>query len=84
MNLRNCITSSLCAAAILTGLLIVAGSLWAILYAVGDESLAPVMQGITLLTAVCWVIDFIALVLFLSLAQLSSDNNTIGNTRKKA
>ena len=72
MKLRNCITSSLCAGAILTGLLIVAGSLWAILYAVGDEALAEVMQGITLLTAVCWVIDFITLVLFLALAQLEA------------
>ncbi|HID22033.1 MAG TPA: hypothetical protein EYP14_06485 [Planctomycetaceae bacterium] len=69
MKPRTCITQTLWAGLILTVLLVVSGSLSLVLHLVRDP-MAVAMQAIALLVAVCWVIDFVALVILLAWAEL--------------
>ena len=53
--------------------LIVSGSLWGVLSALGDDAGAEVMQGVALVALVCWILNFVTLVVLLAVALLSSN-----------
>ena len=71
MRLNRLMRSALCAGAILLGLLLVSAALWALLHAVGDEAGAAGAKGVLLVTGVCWLLDFVFLVVLLTLARLA-------------
>lgn len=73
MKLRAWILRSLGTGAILLVVLIVSGSLWGVLSALGDDSGAEVMQGVSLVALVCWILNFVTLVVLLAVALLSSN-----------
>ena len=73
MRPQSCVAKSLWAGALLTCLLLVAGSLWLLLHLVGDE-MAVAMQAITVLFSVCWAINFVVLVVLLALAQIRQED----------
>jgi hypothetical protein len=52
--------------------LAVAAALWGILAAMGDAAGAQGAKGVFLAALVCWALNFVALVVFLALAQLSA------------
>ena len=62
----------LIAGALLLLVLIVSGSLWWLLTAVGDRGAAQGAKGVAIVAGVCWVIDFVALVVILAVASLDS------------
>ena len=70
MKPRTCIAQTLWAGLVLTVLLIVAGSLSLLLHLVRDP-MAVAMRAIAVLVAVCWIINFIVLVVLLAWAELS-------------
>lgn len=51
--------------------LVVAGILWALLAALEDPTGAAGAKGVALVAAVCWGLNFVALVVLLALAQVS-------------
>lgn len=73
MKLRAWILRSLGTGAILLVVLIVSGSLWGVLSALGDDAGAEVMQGVALVALVCWILNFVTLVVLLAVALLSSN-----------
>ena len=78
MNLAQCIKGSRCAFIILLGILVIVCSLMGlskvlVLMEVPiDESLVEVFMGLALLFAVCWLINFVTLVMLLTQAQLQA------------
>jgi len=73
VKLRAWILRSLGTGAILLVVLIVSGSLWGVLSALGDDAGAEVMQGVALVALVCWILNFVTLVVLLAVALLSSN-----------
>ncbi len=72
MNLVQCIKGSRCAFIILLGILIIACMLMGLTSALEDESLVQVFKGIALMAGVCWMINFVTLVMLLTQAQLQT------------
>ncbi len=74
MNLVQCIKVSRCAFFILLGILVIACILMGLTSALVDKSLVPpqVFMGIALVSAVCWLINFVTLVMLLAQAQLQA------------
>ena len=72
MNLEQCIKGSRCAFIILLGILVIACVLMGLSSALGDESLVQVFAGIALMSAVCWTINFVTLVMLLTQAYVKA------------
>ncbi|MCH7688075.1 MAG: hypothetical protein IH899_15580 [Planctomycetes bacterium] len=74
MNLAQCIKGSRCAFIILLGILVIACILMGLTSALGDRSLVliQVFKGIALMAGVCWLINFVTLVMLLTQAQLQA------------
>ena len=70
MNCRACIMPLLRTGAGLLVVLVVAAVLWALLAAVGDHTGAAGARGVTLAAAICWALDFVALVVVLALNEV--------------
>ncbi len=70
--MRTWITTSLKIGALLLVVLIVSGCLWGLLQAVGDQGAAQAVVGVALVALVCWMLDFVVLVVLLAFAFLSS------------
>ena len=80
MNRRAFIARTLWSGAILTVLLILSGALWAVLNALGDRAGGQGAKGVFLVAAVCWLLNFVTLVVLLALAQLDSREQFSGET----
>jgi phosphotransferase system glucose/maltose/N-acetylglucosamine-specific IIC component len=72
MNLVQCIKGSRSAFIILLGILVIACILMGLTSALGDRLLVQVFKGIALMSAVCWLINFVTLVMFLAQSQLQA------------
>ena len=72
MNWRACIIGSLKIGATLLFVLVVSAAVWATLEALGDSDGAASLQGAVLVAAVCFALNFVALVVLLALAQIAS------------
>ena len=72
MNFVQCIKGSRCAFIILLGILVIACILMGLTKALDDESLVDVFEGIALVAGVCWLINFVTLVMLLTQAQLQA------------
>lgn len=70
MNIRRYIAGSLWAGAIVTLVLLVAAALWGLLTAAGDHAGGQGAKGVTLVALTFWVLNFIALVVLVALAQI--------------
>jgi peptidoglycan biosynthesis protein MviN/MurJ (putative lipid II flippase) len=71
-DMRRYIRFLLTAGILLLLVLIVSGSLWWLLTAVGDRGAAQGAKGVAMVALVCWVFDFVALVVLLAVANLDS------------
>ena len=72
VKIHRYITVSLWVGAGLLVVLAVAGTLWVMLAALGDDAGAQACLGTGLVVAVCFVLDLVTLVVLLAIAQLSS------------
>jgi phosphotransferase system glucose/maltose/N-acetylglucosamine-specific IIC component len=72
MNSVQCIKGSRCAFIILLGILVIACILMGLTKALGGESLVEVFKGIALMAGVCWLINFVTLVMLLTQVQLQA------------
>jgi hypothetical protein len=66
------IVGCLWAGALLLVVLLVSLTLWVGLHALGDPAGGHVFAAIAVVTAACWGLNFVALVVLLALAQLSA------------
>lgn len=71
MNVRPYLRGSLWAGALLLVVLLVAALLWFSLAALGDQPGSQGAKGVTLVAAVCLVLDLIGMVVLLAVAELS-------------
>jgi phosphotransferase system glucose/maltose/N-acetylglucosamine-specific IIC component len=72
MNIAQCLKGSRCAFIILLGILVIACILMGLTSALGDRSLVQVFKGIALMAGVCWMINFVTLVMLLTQAQIQA------------
>ena len=71
MRLRTWIVWLLGAAGVLSLVVIVAAVLWGILRGVGDTAGAEGARAVLLVAGVCWLLNFVGLVIALAVAQLA-------------
>lgn len=79
--MRRYIAFSLTALGVLFLVFVVAGGLWGLLSAVGDRGAAQGAIGVTLVAAVCWGLNFVALVVLLAVAYLRAADASAQQTR---
>jgi hypothetical protein len=72
VTIRKLIAGSLWTGFFLFLLLVVCGALWGILAAVGDAEIARVARGIAVIALVCGLLNFVAMVVLVALAQVTS------------
>lgn len=72
MKFHRYLVGSLWAGALLLVVLLVSVTLWLGLNALGDPAGGQVFAAIAVVTAICWGLNFVALVVLLALAQLSA------------
>ena len=75
MKLRKAIAATLWAGAVLLIVAIVSAGLWLLFRGLGGTALASGMLSVAVVSAVCWVLNFVVLVVCLALAQLSTTNH---------
>lgn len=72
MNIRAAIAKSLSAGAVLLLVLVLSGPMWCLFAHLGDRSMVSALKGIFLVTALCWMLDFVLLVVLLAIAAIVS------------
>jgi hypothetical protein len=76
MNVRPYLRGALWGAGILAIVFLVAGALWVTLLAMGDQGGSQGAKGVALVAFLCLVLDLIAMVVLLALAEISRPNES--------